>query len=137
MEDLKTTEAKEKAAFVAVLGHAARINGVTDSEVEFINNVAADFELSEEELQSSAKLRDEIQTIALLKYIVNPQTKLRLIRELFFLGYADGNLSNEEVLFVSEVGNALNVPVDTIEKISDWVIRGIEWEEEGEELFAV
>ena len=136
MEDLKTVEAKEKATFVAILGYAARLNGLTDNEVDFINKIASDFNLTEEENKSAIKERNEIEIISILKYIVNPQTKLKLIRELFFLGYADGNLSNEEVLFVSKVANALNIPVETIEKISDWVIRGLEWEEEGQELFS-
>ncbi len=137
METLKDTEAREKAVFVAVLAHAAQINGVTDSEVEFIKDIAHNFALDEVQVQKASEPRNEIETIALLKYIVNPKTKLELVRELFFLGYADGNLSNEEVLFVSKVGNALSLSIETIEKISDWVIRGIEWEEEGEEIFSL
>ena len=60
---------------------------------------------------------------------------LVLIREMFYLGYEDGDLSDSEIVFISKVGIALNISIDKMEEISSWVIRGIEWEEEGDEIF--
>lgn len=128
--------AKERVAFVATLGFLAALDGVTEDEASFINDIASIYGLSEQELAKAVAKKSEADIFAILKYITTPSTKLELIRELFFLGYADGNLSTEEVLFVSKVGESLGVPVDMIERISDWVIRGIEWEEEGAEIFA-
>ncbi len=31
---------------------------------------------------------------------------------------------------------ALNIPLEKMEQISNWVIRGIEWEEEGANIFS-
>ena len=128
--------AKERVAFVATLGFLAALDGVTEDEASFINDIASIYGLSEQELAKAVAKKSEADIFAILKYITTPSAKLELIRELFFLGYADGNLSTEEVLFVSKVGESLGVPVDMIERISDWVIRGIEWEEEGAEIFA-
>ena len=55
---------------------------------------------------------------------------------MFYLGYEDGDLSDPEILFISKVGMALNIPLEKMEQISNWVIRGIEWEEEGAEIFS-
>ena len=55
---------------------------------------------------------------------------------MFYLGYEDGDLSDSEILFISKVGMALNIPLEKMEQISNWVIRGIEWEEEGAEIFS-
>ena len=136
MDSLKDVISKEKTAFVAVLGYLAKLDGFTEDESDFINDIASIYGLSQKELEEASKNRDEEETLKILSYITTPSTQLELIRELFFLGYADGNLSNNEVIFVSKVGEALGISVDTIERISDWVIRGIEWEEEGAEIFS-
>lgn len=35
-----------------------------------------------------------------------------MIREMFYLGYEDGDLSDSEILFISKVGMALNIPLE-------------------------
>ncbi len=135
MDRLKTGESREKATFLATLGFAANLDGVTQDELDFIDEIAEDFQASKDELDAAKKDRDEEAVLALLPNITNEKTKKQLLRELFFLGYADGNLSDNEVIFLSKVGNKLGIDDETIERISEWVIRGIEWEEEGQELF--
>jgi Tellurite resistance protein TerB. len=135
MDRLKTGESREKATFLATLGFAAKLDGVTQDELDFIDEIAEDFQASKDELDAAKKDRDEEAVLALLPNITNEKTKKQLLRELFFLGYADGNLSDNEVIFLSKVGNKLGIDDETIERISEWVIRGIEWEEEGQELF--
>ncbi len=135
MDRLKTGESREKATFLATLGFAAKLDGVTQDELDFIDEIAEDFQASKDELDAAKKDRDEEAVLALLPNITSEKTKKQLLRELFFLGYADGNLSDNEVIFLSKVGNKLGIDDETIERISEWVIRGIEWEEEGQELF--
>jgi len=135
MENLTSAESKEKATFMAILNFAAALDGITEDEQSFMDDIAADFEATAEELAVAKEARDEAAVLALLSNITDESTKKKLLRELFFLGYADGNLSDEEVVFISKVGNALGMPDELIERISEWVIRGIEWQEEGEDLF--
>jgi len=135
MDRLKTNESREKATFLATLNFAAKLDGVTQDEITFIDEISEDFQASKDELDVAKKERDEDAILALLPNITNEKTKKELLRELFFLGYADGNLSDNEVIFLSKVGNKLGIDDETIERISEWVIRGIEWEEEGQELF--
>lgn len=135
MDTLANVEANEKAAFLAVLNHAAHLNGVTDAEVNFINDIADQFEVTDQEITFASQPRTEDEIIELSLYITNPKTQLNLIKELFFLGYSDGNLSDEEVIFISKLSNALGIADDVLERISQWVIQGIEWQEEGEQLF--
>ena len=135
MDRLKTSESREKATFLATLNFAAKLDGVTQDEIIFIDEIAEDFKASKDEPDVAKKERDEDAILALLPNITNEKTKKELLRELFFLGYADGNLSDNEVIFLSKVGNKLGIDDETIERISEWVIRGIEWEEEGQELF--
>ena len=135
MDRLKTNESREKATFLATLNFVAKLDGVTQDEITFIDEISEDFQASKDELDVAKKERDEDAILALLPNITNEKTKKELLRELFFLGYADGNLSDNEVIFLSKVGNKLGIDDETIERISEWVIRGIEWEEEGQELF--
>ena len=66
---------------------------------------------------------------ALLGSFLEKDYKRRVVREEL--------LVNEKQVFLrDENGMALNIPLEKMEQISNWVIRGIEWEEEGAEIFS-
>ena len=122
-------------AFLAVLHYASTLNGVTNEETEFISNLAEEFGISEAEAKQSLEHSSKEQIMDMLDVFTDRRHKLELIKELFFLGYADGNLTDEELMFVASVGNKMGIDDDVLEDISRWVIAGIEWQEEGERIF--
>ena len=60
---------------------------------------------------------------------------LELIKEMCLLGHADDDLSDEEVLFIGEVGQAMGIELEKIEQISNWVIDYLIWNDQGKIIF--
>jgi len=135
MKDVTVFNSEEKIAFLAALHFASTFDGVTEEEKEFIAALAEEIDASEDEVKQAMEPRGKEQVMDMLTVFVDKRHRLDLIKELFFLGYADGNLSDEELMFVAEAGNKMGIDDDILEDISRWVISGIEWQEEGDRIF--
>ena len=137
MEFFENVDLKQRIAFLGTIAHLARVDGDFDSnEKQFFVDLAKLYNLSKDDAKEAIRPRTEEEALTLLKNITDPGFALVLIREMFYLGYEDGDLSDSEILFISKVGMALNIPLEKMERISNWVIRGIEWEEEGADIFS-
>ena len=131
----KEIEKEQRITFMVVIAYLGRIDGELNEERFY--DLAMTHNLSEDEMAAAHYEQSEDEVLSLLFHIQNPSLALVLIRELFYFGYDDGDLSDEKILFISKVGQALNIPIEKMEQISEWVIKGIEWEEEGAKIFSV
>ena len=137
MEFFEHVDINQRIAFLSTIAYLARVDGEFDQdEKEFFVDLAKLYMLSKDAAKEAIRPRTEPEILALVKQIEDPGLALVLIREMFYLGYEDGALSDSEILFISKVGLALNIPIEKMEQISSWVIRGIEWEEEGADIFS-
>lgn len=137
MEFFEDVDLKQRIAFLATIAHLARVDGEFDGdEKQFFVDLAKLYNLTKDDAKEAIRPRTEEEALATVKTITDKGFALVLIREMFYLGYEDGDLSDSEILFISKVGMALNIPLEKMEQISNWVIRGIEWEEEGSEIFS-
>ena len=137
MEFFENVDLKQRIAFLGTIAHLARVDGDFDgNEKQFFVDLAKLYNLSKDDAKEAIRPRTEEEALALLKTSTEPGFELVLIREMFYLGDEDGDLSDSEILFISKVGMALNIPLEKMERISNWVIRGIEWEEEGADIFS-
>ena len=137
MEFFENVDLKQRIAFLGTIAHLARVDGDFDgNEKQFFVDLAKLYNLSKDDAKEAIRPRTEEEALALVKNITDPGFALVLIREMFYLGYEDGDLSDSEILFISKVGMALNIPLEKMERISNWVIRGIEWEEERADIFS-
>ena len=137
MEFFEDVDLYQRIAFLATIAHLARVDGDFDgNEKQFFVDLAKLYNLTKDDAKEAIRPRTEADTLALVKTITDRGFALVLIREMFYLGYEDGDLSDSEILFISKVGMALGIPLEKMEQISNWVIRGIEWEEEGTEIFS-
>lgn len=137
MEFFEHVDINQRIAFLSTIAYLARVDGEFDQdEKEFFVDLAKLYMLSKDAAKEAIRPRTEPEILALVKQIEDPGLALVLIREMFYLGYEDGDLSDSEILFISKVGLALNIPIEKMEQISSWVIRGIEWEEEGADIFS-
>ena len=59
---------------------------------------------------------------------------LFFLREAIQLCYIDSEYSEEEQLEIRNIANELDISFDAIDKIEAWVLRGFEWQKEGELL---
>ena len=136
MEFFEDAPLEQRVAFMTAIAHLARADGdFDDDEKDFFIDLAKLYKLSKDDARETIRLRTDDEVLAIVKKIRHKGLALVLIREMFYLGYEDGDLSDSEIIFISKVGMALNISIDKMEEISGWVIRGIEWEEEGDEIF--
>jgi len=136
MEFFEDAPIEQRVAFLTAIAHLARADGnFDDDEKDFFIDLAKLYKLSKEEARETIKIRNDDEVLEIVRQITDKGLALVLIREMFYLGYEDGDLSDSEIVFISKVGIALNISIDKMEEISSWVIRGIEWEEEGDEIF--
>ena len=137
MEFFEDVDLKQRIAFLATIAHLARVDGEFDGdEKQFFVDLAKLYNLTKDDAKEAIRPRSEEDVLSLVRNISDRGFALVLIREMFYLGYEDGDLSDSEILFISKVGMAMNIPLEKMEQISSWVIRGIEWEEEGAEIFS-
>ena len=118
----------EKMAFLQIFAKMASIDGHFDEcEKAFIMNAAIQMGVA---IKKIAKIFDDFDEQKLLKKasaIKDRRVALELIKELCYLAHTDEELSDEEVLFIGRIGEAMGIKPEKIEEISNWVIDRLIW----------
>lgn len=129
-----TLTPEQKTIFSDALRHLAHLDGhVDDDEIAFIRQATQRYGTTDAMDFNADLPEDEI--LASLKNLNNRRLALELIKELCFLGHADSNLSEEEILFIGHAGTAMGIEIEKIEEISDWVVDKIIWDEKEKLIF--
>ncbi len=108
-----------------------------DEEVDYIIDLALMCNYPEDQFETLFNPVEEEELFTMLGEISDNVIAKILIRELFYLGYADAELSDSELVYILKVSESLKLSVEDVEKISDWVAVGLEWEKLGDELFGL
>jgi len=133
----ENVDIKQRMAYMAIIAYMERMNTEPDeNNLMIFDELAKLYNLSKSETDQALATLTKDEVLLLAREIEHPVLALVLIRELFYLGYEYGDLSDDEILFISNVGLALSIPIEKLEQISSWVIRSIELEEEGALLFS-
>lgn len=131
--DLATEE--EKNIFFQTLFCLSAVDGkIDEEEIDFITQAAEGQGIENVE---QLKTNDIHYVIDNVKKIKNRHLALELVREMCMLAHVDNVLSNEETLFIGEVGLAMGVEIEKIEQISNWIIDRIIWLEQAKMIFEV
>ncbi len=126
---------EDKLIFVKTLVRLADADGnIDEGEKEFITKLFKVFKLSEN-LAEEIKATTDDDIVKLAAKISCRQVAMELIKEMCMLANSDGDLSDREILFIGKVGLAMNLELEKIEQISQWVIDRIVWLEEGKIIF--
>ena len=126
----------EKIVFLRVLVHLAKADGCFDeNEKAFVRDIAFNLGVSEDKIDEVFQSVSEQDLIEGVSCIKNRQVALQLIKEACLLANSDGDLSEEEVVFIGKIGQAMGVELEKIEQISQWVVDRIIWLEEGKIIF--
>lgn len=135
-ECLENLTEAEKIAFLRAFSKMASVDGnFDDNEKAFVRNAAAEFGINSEKTEEILQNLDAHKIIDEVKIIKDRSVALELIKELCILAHADNNLSDEEVLFIGEVGEATGIELEKIEEISRWIIEYLVWQEKGRIIF--
>lgn len=136
MQYLTDMSEDEKVVFLKTLTRLAKADGHLDEdEKDFIREVAVVFGVPESRHSEIMQVKKDEEIVEAVKLIKNRKTALELIKEMCLLANTDSDLSDNEVLFIGRVGQAMGVELEKIQQISQWVIDRIIWLEEGKIIF--
>ena len=127
---------EQKTAFIRALIHLAKSDGnFDDEEMEYITVLADMHGIAHSEIVRFKEEDTEDAVLESLQVMDNRRIALELIKELCLLAHTDDQLSDEEMVFIGKCGLAMNIELEKIEQISNWVIDRIVWLEQAKIIF--
>ncbi|MFV0627508.1 MAG: hypothetical protein ACK5N8_09225 [Alphaproteobacteria bacterium] len=136
MDCLSALNEEQQIAYMKALSFLAKVDGhVDESEKDYISEMAIFYGVSTDKLREIAANEDAEKVFGAVKKIKDRRASLELIKDMCLLAHQDEVLSDEEVLFIGQIGEAMNVSLDKIEQISKWIIDRIIWLEESKIIF--
>lgn len=138
MEDnLNKLDIESRKIYMKALAYVALVDdNFDDGEKEFIKSLCQINDVNEEHLDEIMHIHSDEEIADLVKNAGFDQSlKLALIRDMFTIANSDINLSDKEIISIANIGEALNISLEKLEEISEWVIEGIEWRLKGEAIF--
>ena len=131
---MKVMNDQQKTIFLKTLLFASKVDGdVDNNEVQYIKKMSVKYKVND--IKKIFEPISEGGLLVELRCLTERTWALELVKELFRLGHEDGDLGDEEVLFIGRVGRALGVENEKIEQISSWVIDYLIWKEQGKVIF--
>lgn len=136
MDSLSELNEEQKIAYLKALSYLSKVDGkIDDAEQEFLRDMAILHGVSTDKLKEIMKNDDIEKVLNSVKKISNRRAALELIKDMCVLAHSDDTLSDDEVMFIGDVGQAMNVSMEKIEQISKWIIDRIIWLEEAKLIF--
>ncbi len=115
---------KDKTIFVDTLCYLASCDGnFDDGEFLFIESLCLAMEVNPP-ARKGRKTFERILEDA--KDISSIGIAHHLIKEMFFIAHYDGDLSDDEIIAISKIGLSMNMSLEEIQQISEWVIDNLE-----------
>jgi hypothetical protein len=131
---MQILESKDsKVSFMKGIIELAKVAGIDQSEIIYFQKAMETLGLPEEVKQNIEKLLYSEKMEVELNF-KDKKEELFFIRECIQLCYVDGHYHEEEKMLIRKMTEQLNIRIDSLEKIEEWVLEGIEWSNRGEEL---
>ncbi|MBO6290146.1 MAG: TerB family tellurite resistance protein [Alphaproteobacteria bacterium] len=112
----------QKKVFFQALVCLSGIDGRTDpEEIDYIAKIAHKYNV--DNFAEICNFKNDKEVIENARIIDSRPLALELLRKLCMLAHVDSVLSDEETLFIGKIGRAMNVEMDKIEQISEWVVE--------------
>lgn len=125
-----------RVAYLQAFSRLAGVDGNFDeSEKRFVKNLARTYQVENRRLDEILNCLGDEEIIEKVKQINNRRVSLELIKELCILAHADDVLTDGETLLIGRIGQAMDIELDKIEQISNWVIDKIILAEEAKIIF--
>ena len=126
---------EQKLIFLkALIALAKTDNKVDEDEKDFLKGMSLVFNLPQEDIDIK-HIPSEDEVVDMVKVIKDRKLAMNLIKEMCMLANFDGDMSDEEIVLIGRVGEAMGLSVDKIQDISQWVIDRIVLQERGKIIF--
>ncbi len=109
----------------------AAIDGeVSAQEREYFEAIASKLGLSLGEIEESQEKEPWTKIKA-------PAVQKLLLKDLFFVSYADGRQDPKESKFIQKIVESYRIAPEVVSEIDDFVKQGVAWIDRGQNLFGV
>ena len=127
---------EQKIIFLKILvALASADNKFKNSERDFIKDMVIIFGLPKESVSEILTPLSDDELIMQASKINDRQVALQLIKEACLLANSDGDFSDREILLIGKIGQSMNIELEKIEQISQWIIDRLVWLEQGKLIF--
>ena len=126
---------EQKLIFLkALIALAKADTKIDENEKDFLKGMSLVFNLPQEDIDIK-HIPSEDEVVDMVKVIKDRKLAMNLIKEMCMLANFDGDMSDEEIVLIGRVGEAMGLSVDKIQDISQWVIDRIVLQERGKIIF--
>lgn len=95
---------------------------VAKEEIDFLKNIGKMYEIPEAEIVNVMKNLNKEEILAKVSQITERKKALQLVKELCFLANSDSGLDDDEIDFIIDIAERLNVENEKIKQINKWVL---------------
>ena len=105
---------------------------VAKEEIEFLKNIGKLYGISEQEIVAILKGMNKEQVMNRVSQITERPKALQLVKELCYLANSDTGLDDNEIDFIIDVAERVNVDSEKLKQINKWVLDKIVLQKTGE-----
>ncbi len=136
-DDLKfLISEQDKIIFLRVLTALSKIdNHFSESEKDAIIDSAIMFGIPESKIPTIFNDASPDKVLSEAAQITDRCLALYLIKETCLIANIDGDLSDDEVIFIGKLGEAMNIELEKVEQISQWVLDYLLLQEQEKIIF--
>jgi uncharacterized tellurite resistance protein B-like protein len=98
---------------------------VLKEEIEFLKKIGKVYGIAEKDIVVIMKSLNKEQTLEKVSNMSSRSKSLHLIKELCYLANIDSGLDDNEIDFIIDVAEKLNIESDKIKQINKWVLDKI------------
>ncbi len=122
-EYIATLSPEEKRIFVeSFCSMVCSDKKVAKEEIDFLKNIGKMYEIPEAEIVNIMKNLNKEQILEKVSRITERKKALQLVKELCFLANSDSGLDDDEIDFIIDIAERLNVENEKIKQINKWVL---------------
>lgn len=95
---------------------------VAKEEIDFLKNIGKMYEIPESEIVNIMKSLNKELILEKVSQITERKKALQLVKELCYLANSDSGLDDDEIDFIIDIAERLNVENEKIKQINKWVL---------------
>jgi uncharacterized tellurite resistance protein B-like protein len=125
-EYISALSAEEKQIFVECFCcMICSDKNVVKEEIEFLKKIGKMYDIAEKDIVVIMKSINKEQVLDKVRNVSSRSKSLHLIKELCYLANSDSGLDDNEIDFIIDIAERLNVENDKIKQINKWVLDKI------------
>lgn len=119
----------EQRVLLELLIYMAKADGkVADIEQEILQNYATIVDVE------FADLDGDLSPEELIPELTSPVSRAIVLQELLRLSHLDGLFTDSERTAIIDIATMMEFPLDLVHRLDQWVVDGLRWVWQGEDL---